>query len=167
MTLPSVMIRPATAADVPAILAFWNPVIRDTTVTFSPTLHSAESLTEMIATRQAAGRAFEVAIAGEELLGFATYDQFRKGAGYAHAMEHTIILAPAARGRGVGRALMAALEDHARAAGAHIMVAGVSAENAPGVAFHAAVGDVEMGRIREAGRKFDRWLDLVLMQKTL
>ncbi len=163
----SVAIRPATAADVPAVIAFWNPVIRDTTITFSPAEHTPEGLAELIATRQAGGRAFLVAEAAGEILGFASYDQFRKGLGYAHAMEHTIILAPAARGRGVGRVLMAAIEDHARAAGAHIMVAGVSAENAPGVAFHAAVGYVETGRIREAGRKFDRWLDLVLMQKTL
>lgn len=161
------LIRPATAADVPAILAFWNPVIRDTTVTFSPTEHSAEGLAELIASRQAAGRAFLVAEADGVVLGFASYDQFRKGPGYAHAMEHTIILAPAARGRGAGRALMTALEDHARAGGAHVMVAGVSGENGPGQAFHAAIGYAEVGRVPEVGYKFGRWLDLVLMQKRL
>lgn len=161
------MIRAATPEDSPAILAFWNPVIAETTITFSPTLHSAESLGALILARQAAGRAFLVAESAGEVTGFVTYDQFRKGLGYAAAMEHTIILAPAARGRGLGRALIRAMEDHARAAGAHLMVGGISGENAPGLAFHAAVGYVEAGRVAQAGRKFERFIDLVLMQKLL
>lgn len=167
MPQQSPLIRPATSADVPAILAFWNPLIADTTVTFSPTLHTSESLSALIAERQAAGRAFLVAVIGGAVAGFASYDQFRKGPGYAQAMEHTIILAPSAHGRGVGRALMAAMEAQARAAGAHLMVAGVSGENAAGIAFHAALGYAEAGRMTEAGRKFGRWIDLVLMQKLL
>lgn len=161
------MIRPATPRDYPAILAFWNPVIRDTTVTFSSEEKTPESLEAMIAARRAAGQEFFVAEEAGTVLGFVTYGQFRGGNGYLYAMEHTIILAPEARGRGVGRGLMSALEDHARAGGVHLMVGGISAENAAGVAFHAAMGFAEAGRVREAGRKFDRWIDLVLMQKIL
>jgi len=161
------MIRAATLADVPAILAFWNPLIEDTTITFSPMRHSPESLFALISERQASGRAFFVAEAAREVLGFASYDQFRKGQGYARTMEHTIILAPEARGRGVGRGLMVALEDHARQAGAHLMIGGISAENAPALAFHAALGYGEAGRVVQAGYKFDRYIDLVLMQKLL
>jgi phosphinothricin acetyltransferase len=82
-------------------------------------------------------------------------------------MEHSILLAPEARSKGLGRALMLALCDHARAAGAHQMIAGVSAENPDGVAFHARMGFSEIARVREAGRKFGRFIDLVLMQKFL
>jgi phosphinothricin acetyltransferase len=78
-------------------------------------------------------------------------------------MEHTVIVAPQARGRDVGRALMAAVEDHARA-GAHTILAGVSAGTAAGVAFHAAVGSVGGARLRAVGRSFGRWMDRVLMQ---
>jgi L-amino acid N-acyltransferase YncA len=161
------MIRPYRAADAAAILAIWNPVIRETTITFSSEEKTAESLAAMIADRRAAGREFLVAETGEGLAGFATYAQFRGGNGYAQAMEHTVILGPAAWGRGLGRALMAAVEDHARAGGAHTMHAGVSGENRAGVAFHAAVGYLTVAVVPEVGRKFGRWLDLVLMQKRL
>ncbi|WP_372841226.1 N-acetyltransferase family protein [Phaeovulum sp.] len=161
------MIRPAEPRDLARIMAFWNPMIRDTTVTFSSEEKTEAGLTEMIATRRAAGYEFLVAEEDGQVMGVATYAQFRGGNGYAHAMEHTIVLAPEAHGRGFGRALMSALEAHAKAAGCHVLVAGVSAENAAGLAFHASIGFVETGRMPETGRKFGRWLDLVLMQKTL
>ena len=161
------MIRPADPRDFDQIMAFWNPMIRDTTVTFSSEEKTAASLADMIASRRAAAAEFLVAEEGGKVLGLATYAQFRGGNGYRHAMEHTVILAPEAQGRGLGRALMMALEGHARAAGCHVLVAGVSGENAAGLGFHRAIGFVETGRMPQVGRKFGRWLDLVLMQKTL
>ncbi|KRW94484.1 GNAT family N-acetyltransferase [Paracoccus sp. MKU1] len=161
------MLRPAGDGDIPAILGFWNPLIRETAITFSSEEKTAEGLARMIAARRAAGRAFLVAERAGAVLGLASYDQFRGGNGYAHCMEHTVILSPAARGRGLGRALMTAIEDHARARGAHSMIAAVSGENAAGIAFHRAIGYVAVGRLPQAGRKFGRWLDLVLLQKIL
>ncbi|MGB3316595.1 MAG: N-acetyltransferase family protein [Albidovulum sp.] len=160
------MVRPFAAQDSDAVLAIWNPIIRDTTVTFSSEERTPDTLAAMIAERRAAGREFIVAEDGG-LLGFASYSQFRGGNGYLHAMEHTIILAPKARGKGAGRALMTAIEDHARAGGAHTLFAGVSGENAEGVAFHGKMGFQTIATIPEVGRKFGRWLDLVLMMKNL
>ena len=160
-------IRPATPADHAAIHDIWTPITRDTTVTFSSYERSVAEIGDYIADRQARGREMFVAELDGVVAGFASYDQFRGGNGYVHAMEHTIVLGPAARGRGIGRALMAAVEDHARAGGAHTMVAGVSGENAAGIAFHAAIGYETCGRMPQSGRKFGRWLDLVLMQKIL
>lgn len=160
------MIRPAAPADCPGIAAIWNPIIRDTAVTFTTAEKTAEGLAATLAEKAAAGLPFLVAEDGG-LLGFATYGPFRAGPGYARTMEHTIILGPAARGRGVGRALMAAVEDHARARGVHSMFAGVSAENPAARAFHAAVGYAEIAVLPEVGWKFGRWMDLVLMQKRL
>ncbi|MCA0919213.1 GNAT family N-acetyltransferase [Pseudooceanicola nanhaiensis] len=164
----TITLRPAALpADTDAILAIWTPVIRETTITFASDLKTPATLVDYVEGRRARGREFFVAEEAGEMLGFATYDQFRGGDGYVHAMEHTIILGPQARGRGVGRALMTAVEDHARAAGAHTMVAAVSGENEIGIAFHAALGYDHVGRMPQSGRKFDRWLDLVLMQKIL
>jgi phosphinothricin acetyltransferase len=161
------VIRPATAADAAAIAAFWNPVIRDTAATFNPVEKSPDDIARMIAERQAAGHGFLVAELDGQVAGFASYAQFRGGVGYARTMEHTVILSPAAQGRGVGRALMAALEDHARGAGVHSLMAGVSAENPAGRAFHAAIGYAVIATLPEVGYKFGRWMDLTLMQKIL
>ena len=154
------LIRPATAADAPALAALWNPWIRDTAITFTSTLKTPDDLTQMIATRPAF-------FTTDDLAGFASYGQFRGGDGYATCMEHTVILAPGARGAGLGRALMSAVHDHARSHGAHQMIAGISGENPAAIRFHSALGYVETARIRDAGFKFGRFMDLVLMQKFL
>lgn len=161
------MIRPALSADGAAIAAIWNPVIRDTLITFNAVEKTEAELRDMLAAKARDGYPFLVAEEEGQVLGFATYGQFRGGVGYAHTMEHTIILAPEAQGRGLGRSLMSAIEEHARARGAHSMIAGVSAANSAGIAFHAAAGYVRVAVLPEVGFKAGQWLNLVLMQKIL
>lgn len=161
------ILRAAVPADIPALLNIWNPVIRDSVTTFNSVQKTPQDLAQMIADKAAAGHAFLVAEAGDQVLGFATYSQFRGGIGYAHTMEHTIVLGPAARGRGLGRTLLLAVEDHARTHGAHSLFAGVCAENPDARAFHAAMGYALVATLPAVGCKFDRWMDLHLMQKFL
>jgi L-amino acid N-acyltransferase len=161
------VIRPATRGDAEALMGLLNHWIEQSTITFNPipkTLHDIEA---MIGDKARSGHALLVAEVDGVILGYATYGQFRAGVGYARAMEHSIALAPQNRGSGVGRALLGAIEDHARAGGAHSMMAGISGENAAGQAFHAACGYVHVATIPQVGWKFGRWLDLVLMQKIL
>lgn len=160
-------VRSATAGDAAAIAAIWNAVIRDTLITFNPVEKSEDEVGGLIAARTGAAGGTFVAEEAGVVLGFATYAQFRAGAGYARTMEHTILLSPTARGRGLGRALMAALEADARAKGVHSLFAGVSSANTEGRAFHAALGFREVAVLPEVGWKWDRWLDLHLMQKRL
>ncbi len=157
------IVRAARAGDAAAIAAIQNPVIRDTAITFN----SVEKTPEMVAEAIRDLPCFLVAEDGERLLGLVSYTQFRRGIGYARAMEHTIVLAPETRGQGVGRALMAAAEDHARRAGVGSMWAGVSGENSEGVSFHARLGYEEIARLPKVGFKFGRWMDLILMRKWL
>lgn len=154
------MIRPATAADAQAIADLWNPWIKDTAITFTSALKTPQDVAQMIATRPAVLTTSDVA-------GFATYGQFRAGIGYATCMEHTIVLSPKAQGRGLGRALLHAVEAHAAQHGAHQMIAGISGENPDAIRFHAALGYTEIARVTEAGFKFGRHMDLVLMRKFL
>lgn len=157
------MIRPAVPRDAEAIAAVWNQIIRETTHTFT----TQEKDPTAIAAQIAQGTPWWVASVNNSVQGHATYGQFRGGPGYAYAMEHSVHLNNTAHGQGLGRALMAALETHAKASGAHIIVAGISGENTAGQAFHARLGYVECGRVVQAGFKWGRWLDLVLMQKIL
>ncbi|MBT2129897.1 GNAT family N-acetyltransferase [Aliiroseovarius lamellibrachiae] len=157
------MIRAATPADTAAIQSLWNLAIRETLITFNAVEKSLSEVAQAVS----AYDAFFVAEGDGQVLGFAGYGDFRAGIGYAHTKEHTIMLAPEARGKGLGRALMQAVEDHARAQKVHSMIAGVSGSNPMGEPFHTAIGYVKVGMLPQAGRKFDQWHDLVLMQKLL
>ena len=161
------LIRPAEAADVPAVTALWNYHIRETLVTFNSAEKTEDEVADYIDDKTREGYTFLVAGPPGAPVGFVTYGQFRGGVGYGRTMEHSILIERAAHGRGLGRALMAAIEYHARARGAHSMFAGVSAENPAGRAFHMAVGYELTATLREVGWKWERGIDLWLMQKIL
>ncbi len=156
------MICDANKSDAARITQIWNEIIDSSIATFNSVLKSEADIQAMID-----GQPVFVAKIDNQVLGFATYFQFRSGVGYAHTAEHTIHLSPAARGRGIGRALMAAIEDHARQSGFHSLIAGISGGNADGIGFHTALGYREVARLPEVGRKWDKWHDLALMQKFL
>lgn len=87
--------------------------------------------------------------------------------GFRHTVEHSVYLAEDARGRGIGTALMRELIAAARAAGKHVMVAAISADNPSSIAFHSRLGFRTVGTFTEVGTKFGRLLDLVVMQYVL
>ncbi len=155
-----------TPDDVPGILEIWNRTIRDTLATFRAVAFSDAQLTDLLASRADAG--FATFVVGDGTVdGFVTYAQFRGGDGYRHTTEHTILLNEAIRGKGGGRALMAAMEGHAAARGIHSNFAVVSSANPAAVTFHERLGYAEQAILPEVGRKWDRWLDAHLMQKRL
>lgn len=157
------IVRPAVASDASAIAAILNHFIRHTTITFKPFEYSLQETEALIANVHA----IFVAEHEGQVVGYASYGQFRNGPGYARTMEHSILLAPDAAGKGGGRALMAAIEEHARANGVGSLWAGVSGENPDGVAFHQALGFEIIGVLPKVGYKFERWIDLTLMRKWL
>jgi L-amino acid N-acyltransferase YncA len=161
-------LRDARPEDAAAIGAIWNPIIRDSAITFWPTQRSDDEIASMIRDRQAAGHAFLV-IATENgaIGGFANYGQFRNGFGYGRSMEHTIHVAPGLRGRGAGRALITGIEDHARSRSHRLMIGAITGSNLASIAFHRRMGYAEWGRIPAAGWKFETFHDLVLMGKDL
>ncbi len=161
------IIRPATHADADAICAIWNVYIRDTTVTFTTTEKTSADICAYIDARQSGGKAVFVAEDERGVEGFAASSEFRSGPGYAQVLENSVMLTAQASAKGTGRALMQAIEKKAKEGGIHALVAGISGDNDAAIAFHAAIGFEEVGRMPEVGTKFGRRLDLVLMQKRL
>ncbi|KIC29309.1 GNAT family N-acetyltransferase [Leisingera sp. ANG-M6] len=158
------IIRSATAADAEAVCAIANWVIRDTLATFNSIEKTPEQVRQQIT---ASNGAYLVAEQDGEILGHAHFFPFRPGPGYRFTAEHTIHLLPAAQGRGAGRRLMQALENKAKEAQIHVLIASVSSANPAAIAFHAALGYVETARMPELGCKNNLWLDTVFMQKIL
>lgn len=160
------MIRDATEADCDGILKVWNWLIRDTMITFRDVEHTRETLLDTLRKGWELNRPFFVAET-DQIVGFASYTQFRASPGYRHTMEHSIALLPDAWGKGAGRGLMEAIFAHGRAHQVHSLFAGVSGANPAGVPFHEKLGFKTLGTLPEVGYKNGEWLDLVLMQKFL
>jgi L-amino acid N-acyltransferase len=160
-------IRDATEADLPDILEITNEAIANTVAvwTLAPTTLAARR--DWFNDRRARGFPVLVAQGGGSVIGFASFGDFRPWEGYLHSVEHSLYVRPEAQGRGAGKALLAALIDRATAMGKHVMIGGIEAGNAASIALHRRAGFEEAGTLREVGRKFDRWLDLLFMQKIL
>ena len=100
-------------------------------------------------------------------LGFASCGPYRHYQGYLHSAELSVYVVPSARRTGVGIALLARLEDECRKNGIHTLVGVIDSENLPSIGFHRKCGYEFAGTVREAGRKFGRWLSIVYYQKIL
>jgi L-amino acid N-acyltransferase len=100
-------------------------------------------------------------------LGFATYGIFRERPAYKYTIEHSVYVHHEYRGHGVGRKLLAALIERAKAQDYHVLVGGIDADNAVSIELHKRFGFTFCGEIRDAGFKFGRWLHLVFYQLIL
>lgn len=160
-------IREGTAEDAPAIAAIINREIRTGLAIWRYAERSEADIRGMIAERLAVGHGVFVAESDGKTIGWAGYGPFRAGEGYDRTVEHSVHILPEAQGRGLGRALMEQLLDHAASHGIHSMIAAIDSTLDASLGLHRRLGFVEIGRLPEIGWKFDRWLTLVLMQRIL
>ena len=162
-------IRDATEADLPAIRDLYNALIPTTTVAWRDDLSTLEEQAQALARRTAAGHPTLVADDGGEVVGYICSSAFRSDLfpGYRHTAEISVHVRGDRHGDGIGRRLIEALVDRSRAVGIHVLVAAVDGDNDGSIDFHRAVGFDEVARMPEVGRKFDRWLTLVLLQRII
>jgi L-amino acid N-acyltransferase YncA len=162
-----VQIDHAQEADLDGITAIYNDVIATSTAVFSDDQVTVANRRAWLTERRERG--FPVLVAREdgEVLGFGSFGDFRAWPGYRTTVEHTVHVSAAHRRRGIGAQLVQALIDEARALGMHVMIAGVVSTNEASLALHRRLGFVEVGRLPEIARKFDTWLELVLLQRAL
>lgn len=160
-------IRDATQADLPSILAVYNDAVLHTTAIWNETPVDLENRRAWFVERRGRGYPVLVAVEGDEVVGYASFGDWRAFEGYRHTVEHSVYVHRDRRGAGIGESLLRVLMPRAAALGKHIIIAGIEAGNAPSLRLHARLGFVETARMPEVGRKFGRWLDLIFMQKTL
>lgn len=162
------VIRPSTPADIPAIADIYGWNVLNGTGTFE--LEAPDSA-EMARRRDdvlGKGLPWLVAEREGQVLGYAYANHFRPRPAYRFCLEDSIYLAPAAKGQGVGRLLLAELLSQCEARGARQMLAVIGdSANLASIGVHRTLGFEQTGLIRSAGWKFDRWLDVVMMQRAL
>jgi L-amino acid N-acyltransferase len=163
-----VHIDDARDADAEAIAAIYNHVVVTSTAVFNDDPVPVADRLEWMRERRREG--FPVLVARDDdgrVVAFASYGHFRAWPGYRSTVEHSVHVAEDFRRRGIGRALVLALIERARMAGKHVVIAGLDAENLGSRRLHEQLGFREVARMPEVARKFDRWVDLVLLQLTL
>ncbi|MEZ5375576.1 MAG: N-acetyltransferase family protein [Acidimicrobiales bacterium] len=164
------LVRDATVADMARCRDLYNALIDTTTVAWTEEHQTLRQRKAWFARQTRAGHPVLVAEQAGDVVGFAAYGSFRgsgKWPGYRYTVEHTIHVDGACWGQGIGRALLQELIERGRATGVHAMVGAVDGANIESIRFHERMGFVEVARMPEVGRKFDRWLDLVLMQRII
>jgi phosphinothricin acetyltransferase len=151
-----------------AILAIFNDAIANSVALYDYELRTLSSMTHWFAAK---GLKDYPVIGAEndagELMGFASYGQFRERPAYKYTIEHSVYVNSRFRGQGVGRALLTAAIAAAERQNYHVMVGGIDASNDVSIKLHEALGFTHCGTIRQSGFKFGRWLDLSFYQLIL
>lgn len=153
------MIRPVQPADAQALADIYNPYIRDTTITFEEEPVTAEEMAARIA-KVTATHPWLVCEEEGRVVGYAYSSVWRARAAYRHATETAIYFAMEQCGKGHGVALYQALLDELRQRGFHLVLGGLALPNEASVRLHEKLGFRKAGHMREAGRKFNRWIDV-------
>ncbi len=151
-----------------AILDLFNDAIIHSTALYDYQPRPPESMVEWFRKKETSG--FPVIGAEDEggrLAGFATYGTFRMYEGYRFTVEHSIYVHKDFRGRGLGLTLMRRLIETAERQQLHTLVGVIDASNRASVALHEKLGFTHAGTLKEAGFKFDRWLDVSFYQLVL
>jgi L-amino acid N-acyltransferase YncA len=162
-------IRPSTPADLPAITAIYGHHVLHGTGTFETT---PPTESDMAARREdVLGKGLPYLVAegdGGRLLGFAYCQWFKPRPAYRFSAEDSIYLDPEAAGQRLGNRLLSELTRQAEAAGIRKLIAVIGdSDNVRSIGVHRAVGFRHVGTIESCGWKFGRWLDIVLMEKSL
>ena len=163
-----ILIRPSQDADLPAITAIYAHHVLHGTGTFETTPPTEADMASRRSDVLGKGLPWLVAEVDGAVVGFAYGNWFKPRAAYRYSVEDSIYLAPHQQGKGLGRALMAELLAQLERAGVRRVMAVIGdSANAGSVGLHRALGFEPVGTVPSCGWKFNRWLDIVLMQRAL
>ena len=166
--MSAVVIRPSTADDLATVTAIYAWNVGHGTGTFEVEAPDRAEMERRRADVLAKGLPWLVLESAGRVAGYAYANQFRPRPAYRFCVEDSVYLAPEAVGRGFGRLLLAELLARCESAGARQVLAVIGdSANTGSIGVHRALGFAATGTIKAAGWKFDRWLDVVIMQKSL
>lgn len=161
-------VRPATHADLSAILDIYNDAILHTTATADYEPHTLEMRMEWFESRVENG--YPVFVAEDEtgqVVGWSSLSPYHPRIGYRFSAEVSVYVAANSRGKGVGKSLLPPLIEAARACGLHSLIASIDSANEASIRLHTAFGFQRAGQLDEVIYKFDQWLGVVYMQLLL
>jgi phosphinothricin acetyltransferase len=162
------LIRPSRDEDLDAITRIYGHHVLHGTGTFETTPPTLAEMTTRRADVLGKGLPWLVAEEGGQVLGFAYGNWFKPRPAYRFSVEDSIYMDPAAHRQGLGRALLAELLAALERTGTRKVMAVIGdSANAGSIGVHRALGFEPVGVVQSCGWKFGRWLDIVLMQKTL
>jgi phosphinothricin acetyltransferase len=163
-----IIVRPAVPADLGRIVEIYNHYVIHTPITFTIEPVTVETFTDWFREHTAGGRhqLFVADYAGR-VLGFAGTGRFRDRAAYDTTAEVTVYCAPDATGRGLGAMMYRVLFDAIKDADLRRLVAGITLPNDASVALHTRYGFKNVGAFSENGRKFDKYWDVLWMERPL
>ena len=161
-------IRPSEDRDLPAITAIYSHHVLHGTGTFETLPPTADDMKARRADVIGKGLPHLVMEEAGEIVGFAYCQWFKPRPAYRFSAEDSIYMHPQSAGKGWGKVLLIQLEREAEAAGIRKLIAVIGdSSNAGSVGVHRALGFSHVGVIKSCGWKFERWLDIVMMEKSL
>ncbi len=164
----SLLIRPSREEDVPAITAIYGQAVRHGTGTFELEPPTEADMAQRRRNVLDGGWPWLVAEKDGQVVGYAYAQPFRPRRAYRFCLEDSIYLDESVRGQGLGRMLLAELISRCEQLGARQMLGVIGdAGNGGSIGLHRSLGFEPAGVLKDAGWKFERWLDVVLMQRPL
>jgi phosphinothricin acetyltransferase len=162
------VVRAAAPEDMPAVQAIYTQYVLHSLATFEEEPPSTEEMRQRYENVAREGLPYLVADFGGAVVGFGYCSLYRTRSAYRYTLEDSIYVKKGSEGRGIGQALLAELIARGEALGYRQLVAVIGdSANAPSIGLHARLGFLRVGTLRSVGFKFGRWVDAVLMQRSL
>jgi L-amino acid N-acyltransferase len=161
------IIRNATEKDLHDILEIYNDAILNSTSVYEYEVFSYSYMEKWFEEKMARNFPLFAIEENNKVWAFGSWGVFRSRPGYSHTVEHSVYVHPDKRGQGMGKAMLSHLIQEAVKRNIHVMIGGIDKENVASLSLHYQLGFEKCAELREVAWKFERWLDLIFVQRII